>query len=327
MSDSPSSLTNNGPVVLCIMDGWGLSHGLEHNAVACADTPNVDALLAAWPHARLSASGRDVGLPDGQVGNSEVGHMNIGAGRVVMQDLPRINAAMEDGSLAAHPELAALGATLAGTGGRVHVMGLLSSGGVHSHKDQMLAVINGLHATGAEIILHPFTDGRDVLPKMAQDELPAFLASLPDDVTVGTLAGRYFAMDRDNRWERTKSAYDTIAYGEGATAPDAMAALAASYDDGETDEFVTPKVIAGYDGMRDGDAVVMVNFRADRVRQILSCWLYPEETGFAPQPAALAAAIAMTSYSAQLDTKMTVLFGPQQISGTLGMAVAEAGRR
>ena len=150
------------------MDGWGLSHGHEHNAVALADTPNVDALFAAWPHARLSASGRDVGLPDGQVGNSEVGHVNIGAGRVVMQDLPRINAAMKDGSLAAHPELANLGAMLAETGGHVHVRGLMSSGGVHSHRDQMLAVINGLHATGAGIILHPFTDGRDVLPKMAQ---------------------------------------------------------------------------------------------------------------------------------------------------------------
>ena len=327
MSSTASQSTSNGPVILCIMDGWGLSHGHEHNAVALADTPNVDALFAAWPHARLSASGRDVGLPDGQVGNSEVGHMNIGAGRVVMQDLPRINAAMEDGSLAAHPELAALGAMLAETGGRVHVMGLMSSGGVHSHQDQMLTVINGLHATGAGIILHPFTDGRDVLPKMAQDELPAFLASLPAGVAVGTLAGRYFAMDRDNRWERTKAAYDAIAHGEGITAPDAQTALAMSYDNGETDEFVTPKVIAGYDGMREGDAVVMVNFRADRVRQTLSCWLYPEETGFAPQPVALAGAIAMTSYSARLDRKMTVLFGPQQISGTLGAAVAEAGRR
>ncbi|MCH2563371.1 MAG: 2,3-bisphosphoglycerate-independent phosphoglycerate mutase [SAR116 cluster bacterium] len=327
MSSTASQSTSIGPVILCIMDGWGLSHGHEHNAVALADTPNVDALFAAWPHARLSASGRDVGLPDGQVGNSEVGHMNIGAGRVVMQDLPRINAAMEDGSLAAHPELAALGAMLAETGGRVHVMGLMSSGGVHSHRDQMLAVINGLHATGAGIILHPFTDGRDVLPKMAQDELPAFLASLPAGVAVGTLAGRYFAMDRDNRWERTKAAYDAIAHGEGITAPDAQTALAMSYDNGETDEFVTPKVIAGYDGMRDGDAVVMVNFRADRVRQILSCWLYPEETGFVPQPVALAGGIAMTSYSARLDRKMTVLFGPQEISGTLGAAVAEAGRR
>ena len=145
-------------------------------------------------------------------------------------------------------------------------MGLMSSGGVHSHRDQMLAVINGLHTTGAGIILHPFTDGRDVLPKMAQNELPAFLASLPAGVAVGTLAGRYFAMDRDNRWERTKAAYDAIAHGEGITAPDAQTALAMSYDNGETDEFVTPKVIAGYDGMREGDAVVMVNFRADRVR-------------------------------------------------------------
>ena len=253
--------------------------------------------------------------------------MNIGAGRVVMQDLPRINAAMEDGSLAAHPELAALGAMLAKTGGRVHVMGLMSSGGVHSHRDQMLAVINGLHATGAGIILHPFTDGRDVLPKMAQDELPAFLASLPAGVAVGTLAGRYFAMDRDNRWERTKAAYDAIAHGEGITAPDAQTALAMSYDNGETDEFVTPKVIAGYDGMREGDAVVMVNFRADRVRQILSCWLYPEETGFVPQPVVLAGGIAMTSYSVRLDRKMTVLFGPQHINDTLGAAVAKAGRR
>ena len=131
-------------------------------------------------------------------------------------------------------------------------------------------------------------------------------------------------MDRDNRWERTKAAYDAIAHGEGITAPDAQTALAMSYDNGETDEFVTPKVIAGYDGMRDGDAVVMVNFRADRVRQILSCWLYPEETGFAPRPVALAGGIAMTSYSARLDRKMTVLFGPQHISGTLGAAVAQA---
>ena len=327
MSSTTSRSADKGPVILCIMDGWGLSQGREHNAVALADTPNVDALFAAWPNARLSASGRDVGLPDGQVGNSEVGHMNIGAGRVVMQDLPRINAAMEDGSLAAHPELASLGARLAESGGRAHVMGLLSSGGVHSHQDQMAAVIRGLHGTGAGIVLHPFTDGRDVLPKAAETELPAFLASLPDGVSVGTLTGRYYAMDRDNRWERTKAAYDAIAKGEGAPAPDAQSALAASYGAGETDEFVTPKVIAGYDGMRNGDAVVMINFRADRVRQILSCWLFPADAGFAPQPVALAGAVGMTSYSTRLDGRMTVLFGPQQVTGTLGDAVAAAGRR
>ena len=148
MSKAASS---SGPVVLCIMDGWGLRDTRDGNAVALADTPVFDSMRRDWPHARLAASGAEVGLPEGQVGNSEVGHMNIGAGRVVMQDLPRINAAMEDGRLAAHPELAALAAHLANTGGRVHVMGLLSDGGVHSHKDQMLAVIKGLHAGGADI--------------------------------------------------------------------------------------------------------------------------------------------------------------------------------
>jgi 2,3-bisphosphoglycerate-independent phosphoglycerate mutase len=190
MSDQINTLPSAGPVVLCIMDGWGLSSSHDGNAVAHANTPVFDALLARWPHSRLAASGADVGLPDGQVGNSEVGHMNIGAGRVVMQDLPRINTAMRDGTLADHPDLAALGALLASTGGRVHVMGLMSGGGVHSHQDQMMAVINGLHATGAQIILHPFTDGRDVLPKSAKALLPAFLDELPDDVRVGTLIGR-----------------------------------------------------------------------------------------------------------------------------------------
>ena len=326
--DSPhASGAPNGPVILCIMDGWGLSSSRDSNAVALAHTPVFDSLLASWPHARLAASGADVGLPDGQVGNSEVGHMNIGAGRVVMQDLPRINAAMRDGSLASHPELAALGSRIAATGGRVHVTGLMSAGGVHSHKDQMLAVINGLNATGAEIIVHPFTDGRDVLPKSASIALPTFLEALPDRVRVGTLIGRYYAMDRDSRWDRTRSAYDAIAAGTGAAAPDAVAALAAAYEAGESDEFVTPRVIAGYDGMRDGDAVVMINFRADRVRQLLACWLYPEDTGLGLEPVALAGAIGMTSYSAQLDAKMTTLFGPQVIEDTLGSVVAAAGRR
>ena len=200
------------PVILCIMDGWGLRDSADANAVAMAATPVYDALLARWPHARLAASGPDVGLPDGQVGNSEVGHMNIGAGRVVMQDLPRINASLANGSLAGHPDLAALAEKL-GEGRRVHVMGLMSSGGVHSHSEQMLAVISGLAATGAEVVVHGFTDGRDVLPKNAVNDLPAFLKALPDDVRFGTLIGRYYAMDRDSRWERTRSAYEAITDG------------------------------------------------------------------------------------------------------------------
>ena len=331
MSQNPDPSSDSGapagPVILCIMDGWGLAAAGETNAVSLANTPVFDSLLASWPHARLAASGADVGLPDGQVGNSEVGHMNIGAGRVVLQDLPRINAAMQDGSLASHPELAALGGRMAGSGGRIHVMGLMSSGGVHSHKDQMVAVIEGLHATGADIIVHPFTDGRDVLPKSAGTALSAFLEALPENVRVGTLIGRYFAMDRDKRWERTQSAYNAIAEGRGTAAADPEAALAEAYEAGERDEFVTPRVIAGYDGMRDGDAMVVINFRADRVRQLLACWLFPEDTGLGLEPATLSGIIGMTSYSAQLDTRMTALFGPQAIEDTLGSVVAAAGRR
>ena len=318
------------PVILCIMDGWGLRDSTDANAVAMAATPAYDALLARFPHARLAASGPDVGLPDGQVGNSEVGHMNIGAGRIVMQDLPRINAALADGSLAGHPDLAALAEKLR-EGGRVHVMGLMSSGGVHSHSEQMLAVISGLAANGAEVVVHGFTDGRDVLPKNAVNDLPAFLKALPDDVRFGTLIGRYYAMDRDRRWERTRSAYEAITDGT-STHPEAatpMAALDAAYASGESDEFITPRVIAGYDGMKDGDAIVMINFRADRVRQLLSCWLDPEEAGSDPLPAPprLAGAVGMTSYSSRLDARMTTLFGPQQLTDTLGEVVAAAGRR
>lgn len=318
------------PVILCIMDGWGLRDSADANAVAMAATPAYDALLARWPHARLAASGPDVGLPDGQVGNSEVGHMNIGAGRIVMQDLPRINAALADGSLAGHPDLAALAEKL-GEGGRVHVMGLMSSGGVHSHSEQMLAVISGLAANGAEVVVHGFADGRDVLPKNAVNDLPPFTAALPDGVRFGTLIGRYYAMDRDRRWERTRSAYAAITGGTSAhpEAATPMAALDAAYASGESDEFITPRVIAGYDGMKDGDAIVMINFRADRVRQLLSCWLDPEEAGGDPLPAPprLAGAVGMTSYSSRLDARMTTLFGPQQLTDTLGEVVAAAGRR
>ena len=321
--------SRSSPVVLCIMDGWGLRESPDANAVALARTPVFDALAARWPHARLSASGRDVGLPEGQVGNSEVGHMNIGAGRVVMQDLPRINAALADGSLAAHPELGRLARDLAGTGGRVHVMGLLSPGGVHSHQDQMLAVITGLVDAGADVIVHGFTDGRDVLPRYAAESLPGFLAALPDTVTFGTLIGRYWAMDRDQRWDRTARAFSAIVQGvtDHPAAADPLTALRDAHDNDESDEFITPRVIAGYDGMRDGDAVVMINFRADRVRQLLACWLFPDEAEGAMPPPRLAGAIGMTSYSTALDAKMTTLFGPQQISDTLGEVVATAGRR
>lgn len=320
--------TQSAPVVLCIMDGWGLRAETDNNAVALANTPHYDSLLASWPHARLAASGADVGLPDGQVGNSEVGHMNIGAGRVVMQDLPRLNEAAQNGSLASHPELIALAARMQATSGRIHVMGLVSKGGVHSHQDHMLQVISGVCDSGAEVIIHGFTDGRDVLPTSARQSLPEFLDQIPAQAQMATLTGRYFAMDRDRRWERTAAAFTAIQNGSSQNDPaeDALAALESAYEAGETDEFITPRVIAGYDGMRDGDAIVMVNFRADRVRQILSGWLLADEVGFDASPVSLDSIIGMTSYSAALDERMTTLFGPQTLTDTLGQVVAAAGK-
>ncbi len=317
--------------MLCIMDGWGHREETAHNAVALAATPAVDALAERWPTSLLAASGADVGLPDGQVGNSEVGHMNIGAGRIVMQDLPRLNAACQDGSLAAHADLQAIAKKSPARGARIHVMGLLSPGGVHAHTDHFHAVVEGLVAAGGEVIIHGFTDGRDVLPTAAAQHVPAFLEALPRGVRFGTLTGRYFAMDRDNRWQRTGAAFNAIAHAvaEAPVMDSPFDVVRESHARGITDEFITPHVLAGYDGMRDGDAIVMINFRADRVRQLLGCWLQPEETGIdkglsVPQ---LTAVIGMTSYSDALDARMTTLFTPTTLHQTLGEVVAAAGRR
>ena len=317
--------------MLCIMDGWGHREETAHNAVALAATPTVDALAERWPTSLLAASGADVGLPDGQVGNSEVGHMNIGAGRIVMQDLPRLNAACKDGSLAAHADLQAIAKKTAACGARIHVMGLLSSGGVHAHTDHFHAVVEGLVAAGGEVIIHGFTDGRDVLPTAAAQHVPAFFEALPRGVRFGTLTGRYFAMDRDNRWQRTGAAFNAIAHAvaEAPVMDSPVDVVRESHANDITDEFIMPHVLAGYDGMRDGDAIVMINFRADRVRQLLGCWLMPEDSGIdkdmsVPQ---LTAVIGMTSYSDALAARMTTLFAPTTLHDTLGEVAAADGRR
>jgi len=315
-------------VVLCIMDGWGHRTDPAHNAVALANTPVFDRLWAGCPHSFLAASGADVGLPDGQVGNSEVGHMNIGAGRVVQQDLPRLNDATKDGSLTAHPALKDLASNLALTGGAVHVIGLVSPGGVHAHQDHMLAVIRGLADAGAPVVIHGFTDGRDVLPRDAGISLPDFLSQLPENATLGSLTGRYFGMDRDHRWGRTQKAYDAIALGHAEFHADGgLQALQAGYVRGESDEFLQATIVGGYTGMRDGDGLVMMNFRADRARQILDCFYRPETTSCKTQPIALRPALGMTSYSADLDEFVTPLYPPVELADTLGEVVAAAGRR
>ena len=317
---------NDGPVVLCIMDGWGYRTEKKNNAVAQANTPVFDELMAKYPHSFVSASGADVGLPDGQVGNSEVGHMNIGAGRVVMQDLPRINAAVQDGSLAGHPVLKELATQLLNSGGTAHVMGLLSQGGVHSHQDHMLAVINGLASIGVPVAVHGFTDGRDVLPKIAGKDLPQFATHLPDGAYIATISGRYYAMDRDHRWERTEAAFNAMTDGVGPSFTSCGEAIAAAYEDGQTDEFITPRVLGDYTGMASGDAVIMINFRADRARQLMGAFVTPEIAGFAGPPA-LTAVIGMTPYSEALDAHMTSLYPAESIKDGLGEVVARAGKR
>jgi 2,3-bisphosphoglycerate-independent phosphoglycerate mutase len=319
---------SKGPVVLCIMDGWGHSPDPEHNAVARARTPVFDQLWSRCPHSFLAASGADVGLPDGQVGNSEVGHMNIGAGRVVVQDLPRLNEATENGSLQAHAALKELASTLQHTGGTAHVIGLLSAGGVHAHQDHILAVVNGLAEAGSTVVIHGFTDGRDVLPRDAGISLQNFVADLPDNASIGSLTGRYFGMDRDHRWDRTQKAYDAIARGRAEHhADDAMQALQTGYVRGESDEFLSATIIGDYAGMHDGDGLVMMNFRADRARQLLDCLYRPEVTSCDTRPIALCPGLGMTSYSAALDGFVTPLYPPVEIADTLGDVVAAAGLR
>ena len=243
----------------------------------------------------------------GQVGNSEVGHMSIGAGRVVMQTLPRISAAVADGSLAAHPKLMALADKLTATGGTAHVMGLLSDGGVHAHEQHTLCVIHALAARGVKVAVHAFTDGRDVLPKAAMNNMPAFLDQLPESAFMATVIGRYFAMDRDRRWKRTKAAFNAIAHGithakvVNAPAKDAMDAIQMAYDRGESDEFIAATAIDDYAGINDGDGIVMMNFRTDRARQLLDAFFRPDKVNFIAVPPRIAAAVGMSSYSEPLD--------------------------
>ena len=320
-------MTAPRPVMLVILDGWGLRDDPADNGIKQAGTPNYDRLMAASPNAKLSPSGYDVGLPDGQMGNSEVGHLNIGAGRVVMQDLPRITKAVEDGSLAAMPPLQNMVAALKASGGRCHLMGLISPGGVHSHQDHGVAIARVLAAAGVPAIVHAITDGRDTPPQAGANYLANFIADLPPGASVGTVCGRYFAMDRDNRWERVSQAYELMVESKGAHAADPLIVLNQAYDAGIGDEFVPATAIGDYDGMRDGDALVCFNFRADRVREILAAFLLESFTGFVrTRRPKLAACVGLTFYSRELDPFLQTMFAPQDLSKVLGEVVAEAGR-
>jgi 2,3-bisphosphoglycerate-independent phosphoglycerate mutase len=314
--------------MLVVLDGWGWREETTDNAVRQAQTPTFDTLWGHGPHAFLHTSGHDVGLPDGQMGNSEVGHLNLGAGRVVMQDLPRIDATVVDGSLAKNPVLVAFIAKLKASGGTCHLVGLLSPGGVHSHQKHAAALAKAVAAAGVPVAIHCLTDGRDTAPQAAPEFMRAFQADLGETpgVKIATVIGRYFAMDRDNRWERVSLAYNAMVLGEGAAATDPQAAIAAAHAAGKTDEFIPACAIGGYAGMADGDGVLCFNFRADRVREILGALLDPAFSGFERKKVVhLAAAAGMTQYSTFLDGFMTTLFPPQSMADKLGEVVSRAG--
>jgi 2,3-bisphosphoglycerate-independent phosphoglycerate mutase len=316
-------------VLLLILDGWGYRKESANNAPALAKLPNWHALLNDYPHTLVETHGLHVGLPDGQMGNSEVGHMNIGAGRIVYQDLTRIDAAIADGSFVHNAALLQVCAAAKSAAGTLNVFGLLSPGGVHSHEQQIFAMLELAANHGVErIAVHAFLDGRDTPPQSARaslQKLAAVCARSPNTF-VATVSGRYYAMDRDKRWDRVKLAYDAIADARSTFhADNALAALDAAYARGENDEFVKPTVIGAGAGFRDGDAVVYMNFRADRARQLTQAFVDPQFAGFERSRAIeLSAFVTLTEYSA--DLKVTaVAFPPQSLNNSLGEYLASLG--
>ncbi len=316
------------PVVLCILDGWGLSASRMANAPAVAHTPNFDRIMAECPHATLVTHGPEVGLPGGQMGNSEVGHTNIGAGRVVAMDLGAIDLAIETGAFRRNPGLTAFIAALRASGGAAHLMGVVSDGGVHGHIAHLIEAARAITAAGVPVWIHAITDGRDVPPTSAPGYVEQLLAALPVGARVATVTGRYWAMDRDNRWDRVARAFAALVRGEGERAADPLTALSEAQGRGETDEFVAPTVIGGYQGARDGDGLFCLNFRADRAREILAALGDPGFTAFDPGKRPLwAARLGMVDYSAAHDAYMTTAYPKQDIRNTLGEWVAARGLR
>ncbi len=316
------------PVVLCILDGWGLSPEYEGNAVAQAKTPHFDRLMQECPSATLVTHGPDVGLPSGQMGNSEVGHTNIGAGRVVAMDLGQIDLAIEDGSYAQNEALLAFTKKMLETGGNAHLLALVSDGGVHGHLHHLQVTARVLAAAGVPVIIHAMTDGRDVPPRSAETFLRKLEADLPEGARIGTVIGRYYAMDRDNRWERVARAWQAIVRADATSADNASEAVTAAYARGETDEFIAPTVLKNYGGAKQGDGIFCLNFRADRAREIMAALCAPSFSGFdRGQDPSWATSLGMVEYSRAHNAFLAAMFPKRAIRNTLGAWVASHGLR
>jgi 2,3-bisphosphoglycerate-independent phosphoglycerate mutase len=320
------------PVVLCILDGWGWREARDNNAIALADTQTFNRLWANNPHGLLDASENHVGLPTGQMGNSEVGHITIGGGRVLFQQLPRLDKEIAEGGFFTNPALVDLIARTKAAGGTLHILGLASPGGVHSHQDHIVAAAKAGAEAGLSVAIHAFLDGRDVPPQSAKEQIAELLKAIAPlkGVRLATLCGRYYAMDRDKRWERVEKAYRLLVDGESEKprTKDALAAIAASYADGVTDEFVLPVALDEYRGMADGDGLLMINFRADRAREILTALLDENFTGFArPRVVKFSAALGTAEYSAALNPLIAAMYPNEEVHDGLGEIVAKAGLR
>ena len=322
------------PHVLMILDGFGHREDPADNAILAAHTPNLDRIRQQHPHGLISGSGEDVGLPAGQMGNSEVGHMNLGAGRVLYQDFTRITKDIREGRFATNPELSGAIEAARAAGGRVHVLGLLSTGGVHSHEDHLIAMAQAVQAAGVDVCVHAFLDGRDTPPQSAQPSLARMEAALATagaaqgagSGRIASLCGRYYAMDRDERWDRVEQAYRLLTQGVGLRQADSAAdGLAAAYAAGETDEFVKATVLGQPDPIRDGDAVMFMNFRADRARELTRAFVEDDFSGFtrAVRPQ-LSRFVMLTRYSAKIPAP--VAYPPQALTNSIGEYVSSLGK-
>jgi len=323
-SREPSSIA---PVVLAILDGWGYSHDEAHNAIRAAATPVMDALWHAYPHTLIEASGGAVGLPDGQMGNSEVGHLTIGSGRIIRQELVRISQAVKDGSIAANPALNALADKLLANGHTLHLIGLCSDGGVHSHINHLGGLLRWAAARGLQdVCIHVITDGRDTAPSSA----PGFVAQVLEQIQaagvgrIATLCGRYWAMDRDNRWERTEKAYRLLSQSSPLSDVGPVEAIEASYANNVGDEFLEPLRLSD-DLITSGDGLVCFNFRPDRVRQLIRALVLPTFDNFERSLITDLDVVTFTQYEKGLP--VAVAFPPESLDGLLGQVVSEAGLR
>ena len=321
--------THKVPHVLVIMDGIGHREAVEDNAFLAAKTPNLTAMKQNHPHSLISGSGEDVGLPDGQMGNSEVGHMNLGAGRVLYQDFTRITKDIRTGDFFQHEVLVDAVEKAKATGGAVHIMGLLSQGGVHSHEDQIEAMCELALKRGATVYLHAFLDGRDTPPKSAEPSLKRFdtlFAQYPNQGRIATMIGRYFAMDRDNRWDRVEQAYRLLTEGEALRVVDsAVDGLNQAYAADESDEFVKATRIGELATIKDGDSIVFMNFRADRARELTRAFVEKEFAGFERKTLPnLAKFVMLTRYQATIDAP--VAYMPEELKNSIGEYLSDLGK-